>query len=867
VESVQDKIARSAASLRNGAPAEAAKLCRSILLRHPNHADALNLLGVACYQLGDSRKAVEYGERAVRLRPGAPDYQSNLSRYYLSLGRTKEAAMALEVALQLNPDHAMALFNLASLMVATGRAEEGIGRLREYVARNPNSVVAHNQLGLLLMDQMRPADAIVHLQRAVELSPNSAELHNNLGNAYQAAGRLQDALNHYIRALELKPDNPDAASNIGTVMQSLDRLEDAEQWFHEALRMRPGFFPARGNLAVLYMAQRRYAEVLPIWQQLVTEQPRSHETWNNLGNCLNELGRFDEALNAYREALRVKPNFYPALNNIANVYRQQGRLNEAITAFQQALQADPAFAEGHNNLGVALVEAGRTAEGLAALEKALQLRPDYADPRINLANYARNRGELTKAAQLLREALALKPGNAWAWNNLGCTLTDSGMIGDAIACYSKALELSPDNHQAHSNILLNLHYLPHCPPERIWQEHRNWANRHELPLAKRQSSHQNDPNPNRPLRIGYVSADFRRHSVAFFLEPAIDHHDRSQFELFCYSDVPRPDDYTERFQQAVGQGWRSLCGVNHEDFARMIRQDKIDILVDTGGHTANSRLLSFATKPAPVQVTWIGYPNTTGMHAIDYRLTDAFADPPGATEQWHTETLFRLPETFLCYRPVSETPAVVPSPVAGGAPFTFGSFNNMAKINPALVELWSRILLAAPTTRLYLKNRALGEPQAQQLLIEQFARHGVTADRLILRGQLPGMTEHLAAYGDVDLALDTYPYHGTTTTCESLWMGVPVVSLAGLTHVSRVGCSLLRHAGLGDFVATSDQDYVNKAVWLAAHWAEWVRLRETLRTRLASSPLMDERGFVQNLEHAYRTMWRAWCARSGYEFE
>ena len=860
MQSLQEKIVRSVSCLQNGDPAQAVTLCRSVLRSKPNHPEALNLLGVASFQLGDGRKAVEYGERAVRLRPSVPDFLSNLGRYYLSLGKLAEAARAIEQALHLKPDHSMAQFNLSALLIASGRDEDGVARLREYTSSHPGDPIAWNQLGLLLLELMRPAEALPALERAVELRPDSPDIRNSLGNALQSLNRPQEALAQYIRSFELRADNPDAASNIGTVMQTLDRLADAELWFQEALRSRPDFFPARGNLANLYLTQRKFDVALPMLELLAAERPNSHECWNNLGNCLMELGRFDEALEAYRRVLQVKPRFYPAHNNIANVYRRQGRLEDALVEFDLSIEENPEFAEAHNNRGVALMELGRGVEAMAAFKRAIETRPGYADPLVNQANYWRDHGRLAQSVQLLRQALGIKNNSPWTWNNLGCVLSDLGMVGDGIACYSKAIELMPDNHQAHSNLLLNMHYLPQFSPEQIADEHRRFASVHEPPVATLRRPHSNTRDPGRTIRIGYVSADFRRHSVAFFLEPVLERHDRNRFQLYCYSDVLRPDDYTERFRQLVGTGWRDLRGASHAGFAEMVRNDAVDILIDTGGHTANSRLLSLAAKPAPIQVTWIGYPDTTGLDAIDYRITDAESDPPGRTEAWHSERLVRLPETFLCYRVARGIPDVSPAPALSGKPFTFGSFNNIAKIGPATIDVWSQVLRQAKGTRLLLKNKALAETGLREWILEQFAHHAIGPERLILKSPAPGIEGHLATYSAVDLALDTFPYHGTTTTCEALWMGVPVLTLAGNAHVSRVGCSLLHNAQLDDWIATTPEEYVAKAVGLAGSWREWSGLRTQLRPRLSSSPLMDEQKFVGRLEKAYRMMWRTWCA-------
>ncbi|MFN7925449.1 MAG: tetratricopeptide repeat protein [Bryobacteraceae bacterium] len=867
--SLSKMIHRGVELLHQGRPEQAAALYRDVLERSPQNSDALHLLAVAVFQTGDARSAAGYAERAVAVEPKSADYWSNLGRYYLALDEAPRALDALGRALRLKPAHPLAHFNRALALARTGDRAAAAAELREYTQLEPRDPGGHHHLGNLIAEDGRHAEAASCFERVIALDPKIAEAHNNLGNALQAMGKFEESLGHYRRALELRPNYPEAASNLGSALHGLARLEEAEAMYRRALEMNPRSIEARGNMANLLMARGREADAVVAFRELLADAPRSAETWNNLGNALQALGHYEEAYRSFDEALRIRPAYAAVHNNIGNALRRQGRYEEALGCYERALAADPASAEAINNFAVVLQDMGRGAEAISHFERAAALRPSYADPLINLSNVWRDHGRPQRAIGYLRQALAVRPDNAYIWNNLGCSLGDQGEVPEAIECFEKALALAPSNYLAHANLLLNMHYLGRYGAERLAAAHREFSRRHEKPLAGLRRPQSNAPDPDRPLRVGYVSADFRRHSVAFFCEPLIERHDSAKYEAYCYSDVARPDAVTRRFQELTGSRWRDIRGYNHESFAQAVRADAIDILVDLAGHTANSRVLSFTLVPAPVQVTWLGYPNTTGLEAMNWRLTDAIADPPGVTDGWHSERLMRLDGGFLCFRAPAEAPAVSVLPSLSGQPFTYGSFNNMAKVNEETIETWARVLGAAPGSRLALKNRALSEPEARARVAGRFAAHGIAENRLMMSGLIEALAGHLDAYRMVDVALDTFPYHGTTTTFEALWMGVPVVSLVGDAHHSRVGASILGRLGLSEFLAADRDQYVAIAASLARPeerlGADLASLRAGLRARLQGSILTDEPGFARRVEHAYRTMWRQWCAQhKGY---
>lgn len=591
--------------------------------------------------------------------------------------------------------------------------------------------------------------------------------------------------------------------------------------------MPPLTIPQAFALAQQHHQAGRLAEAEPLYRQILAVMPRHADALHFLGMIASQTGRNDVAVELMRQSLALAPRNAVFHDNLGTVLRELGRLDEAIACSQRALALDPNEAVTHNNLGNALRDQFRLSEAISCFDRALVLRPDYPE----------------------------------AVNNRGIALAEAGRLSEALAAHRRALELKPEWPDARSSLLLNLHYFAGIDPREIAAEHRRWGDIHARPLKARIESHANDPTPERRLRIGYVSPDFRNHPVAFFIEALLARHDRLQVEVFCYANMARDDVVTARLRQHADH-WRSIAGMSDENAAALIRADRIDVLVDLAGHTADHRLLVFARKPAPVQVTWLGYCDTTGMDVMDFRMTDAHADPVGVADELHTERLVRLPCAW-CYTPQPGVPEVSPLPAAELGVVTFGCFNNLAKVNDEVLASWAEVLGRVPGSRLLLKTGALREALPRELLLERLARDGVSAERVEFSGALPTLAAHLEAYRRVDVALDPFPYHGTTTTCEALWMGVPVVTLAGAHHAARVGVSLLHAVGLEEFIARDRAKYVELAVRLGSDLARLAELRATLRERMKRSRLLDARAFARDMEAAYREMWREWCAKPG----
>ena len=585
-----------------------------------------------------------------------------------------------------------------------------------------------------------------------------------------------------------------------------------------------------------------------LYVEICRREPSKPEGWLTLGALHGRLGDPARAAECFRHAIALDGHRAGAHYNLGVALGELGRAEESLESLRRALSIEPGYTEAALLLAHGLAARARAAEAAEALRGALRHRPGDLRLLTNLGAVLQALGELTEAESCWREALRLYPGEPRLEANLVALLCAQGRVPEAASRAREALTRQPHDHRLHSNLLLTLHYLPDLDDAALYAEHRRWGERQGCGTPAARSPQPSDPD--RRLRVGYVSADFRRHSVACFLEPLLAHHDRAAVEVFCYSDVTDPDAITARFR-TLADVWRDTAALDDAALAARVRADGIDVLVDLAGHTAGGRLRAFALKPAPVQIAYLGYPDTTGLDAIDYRLTDAVADPPGA-EQRHTEALLRLPRCFLCYRPPPEAPPVADPPVLEAGRVTFGSFNHLAKINDALLDLWADLLRAVPESRLLLKNHSLTDAAVRARLHGTLRARGVDPWRVELRGHVPGLREHLAAYADLDVALDTFPYNGTTTTCEALWMGVPVVTLIGTRHAARVGPSLLAAIGHPEWAAHDPADYLRTATALAADPNGLAHTRRSLRTGLTASALCDAAALARSVEAAYR---------------
>jgi len=738
---------------------------------------------------------------------------------------------------------------------------------RQILAVQPNHAEAHHLLGVIAHQAGRDEAAVELIGRAIQLGMETAAAHSNLGEAYRRLGRLDEAIAAYRRALEINPELAAVHFNLGSALTEKGEIDGAVAALRRALQLNPDHA----------------------------------EACSNLGACLAEQGQVVAAIAEYRRALSLKPDLPEANFNLGVALTRQGQVEEAIAAYRRATELRPEHAEAHQNLGAALCDQGQLEAAVAALSRALELRPGSAEAHYNLGNALREQGRPDEAAAAYRRAIELKPDYREPQNNLANTHKAQGRLEEAIAAFRCAAECSWADAAMQSNLILTLHFVPGLEARVIQEEQARWNRRFSDPVKPFLRPHVHDRDPERRLRIGYVSADLRDHTLGRNLMPLFRRHDHRRFEVIGYAGVAHPDHLTDQIRAHADQ-WRSTVGLPDETLAEMIRQDGVDILVDLSLHTARNRLPVFAREPAPVQVSFAGYPGSTGVDGIGYRISDKYLEadagieagasemgdgnaecgvrsaeceiptqrctagsasqigdsgpdiPHSAFQIPHSERVFLI-DSFWCYDPCGMEVAVNGLPAKAGGRITFGSLNNFTKINEPVLKLWSRLMKEAAGSRLLLLSP---RGSHRQRTLETLQREGVAEDRVEFIEPRPRQ-EYLELYHQVDVMLDPFPYGGHTTSLDAMWMGVPVVSLAGAQIVSRAGLSQVSNLGLQELVAFSEDEYVRIALDLAGDLPRLAELRATLRSRMAASVLMDGERFARGIENACRAMWRQWC--------
>lgn len=812
-----------------------------------------------------------------------------LSDVHLRAGNLDQAAQLLQQILQAAPKNAAAYSSLAVIAQARNDPEAAVGLAREAARLAPKSAHCLATLGRVLRAAGRAEEAVAAYRRALKVEPARADIQVSLGIALRAAGSLDEAETAYRRAAALAPTMAEAHHNLGNLLIQRDRHDDAEACHRRALELNPRLAEAWYELGNQATRRKDLPEATACYRKAVACAPAYGKAWFALGESLARGGEDDEALAAFRKAAECQPDnaeahfhvgymlrarkdhaaaslafrtglaidseHVQALCNLSEVLRNLGERQEALACAQRALQIDPEAAQANFSIGLIMLDLDQHALAIAALERVVELLPAMAPAYANLCGANKRFGQLEKALAYAYKTLEIDPLLPEGHINLGGTLLDFARADEAILHYRRAIEIRPDHPAAIAGLCMTINYVDRADRAAVFAPHREYGERLARPLASAALPHANDRDPGRRLRVGYVSPDFRAHSVAWFIDPVLRAHDHGAIEIVGYHNHAISDAVTARIKSRCDQ-WVDVIGLSDEGFAQRVRDDRIDILVDLAGHTAGNRLEAFARKPAPVQMSWLGYLTSTGVEAIDWRITDHRVDQPGA-EQWQVEKPLRLPACYVCYGPPAEAPAVGPLP---DGPITFGSFNNLAKMSPRTIALWSAVLKAVPGSRLRVKTRPLVDAAVRASLHERFVAQGIDEERLDLLGWEAGTGDHLAQYNRIHVALDTWPYNGVTTTCEALWMGVPVVSLIGENHASRQGLTLLSAVGLPDLATGSDAEFVARAAALALDRPGLAELRAGMRTRMAASELCDAPRAARDIETAYRQAWHAWCA-------
>ncbi|GLI93826.1 tetratricopeptide repeat protein [Methylocystis echinoides] len=738
-----------------------------------------------------------------------------------SEGDLNAAELQFNKGLRIDPRH----FDLLHLLGVLALRKNEIPKSADYLARaaeqNPNDFRVFTYLCVAQLKLGALDNAFESASRAIGLKPDCAEAYLNRGYIYMCRSQFDDALNDFARAANLKRNYEDAHLNRGIALHKLNRFEDALDAYATALSINPRRSETYDNLGQTLVSLNRLEEAVASHDAAVAINPRNAIFFYNRGIALHECGRLAEALQSYSSAIDLDPFFAEARNNLGNVLQAQKRLDEAFDSYNRAITLNPHFPAPHNNLGEILREQGRFDEALESCARAIQLNPEFAE----------------------------------AYSNQADALAELGRLDEAVESYRMALSLNPRLTRAYSNMILNLNYREDSTAESIRCEARRFG---ELAASLRNHRYIQWRTQRYPskLRIGFVSGDLRNHPVGYFTQALFPRLAQSGFEMFAYPTLAAEDDLTTRIKGCF-RGWRPLVGLDDRKAAATIYADELHILLDLAGHTGMNRLPVFAYKPAPIQISWLGYCGTTGVAEMDYLLGDAIVTPE-RDENHFCEKIWRLPDAYWCFSPPSEQITPGPLPALQNKSVTFGCFNNLKKVNPRVISVWSRLLTAVPGAKLLLKAKQLSSEPTRSDIIGKFASHGVPPERLVLEGHST-RSDYLEAYNRVDIALDTFPFPGGATSLEGLWMGVPFITMKGDRFYSHNGEAIAATAGLFDWIANNEQEYVQKAIEISMKWDDLAGLRRALRDRVRVSPLFDAHRFSEQFERTLREIWEQWA--------
>jgi predicted O-linked N-acetylglucosamine transferase (SPINDLY family) len=692
-------------------------------------------------------------------------------------------------------------------------------------------------------------------QQILQVEPSQPDALHYLGVIAHQVGKIDIAVELIGKAIRANPSNPMCYINLGNALKDQGKLDAALESYQKALELQPDYADAHYNLGLVFQAQGKLDAAVASYQKALSLRKDYAEAHNNLGMVLHEQGKFGAAIEHYRHALLLQPGYAKVHSNLGTSLQSHGDLDAAVESFQKALSLQPDYADAHYNLGNAFQAQGKLDAAIESYQKSLMLKPDCAEAHYNLGNVFLLQDKLDAVIEQCRKALAINPDYAEAHSNLGFALQVQGRLDEAIEHYHKSLSNKPDLTDVHSNLLFTLNYHPDLSAEDIYRAYQEFDTQRCIPLRSAWRAHSNDRNPDRRLRVGYVSPDFRYHSCRCYLEPLLAHHDKTQVEVFAYAELSKEDDMAARYRSYV-EHWIPTKGMSDEALAQRIRDDGIDILVDLAGHTVGKRLLVFARKPAPVSVSWLGYGYTTGLSAIDYYLTDEACVPKGS-EGLFSEQPWRIATPAYVYRPTDGMGEVSSLPAQQRGYITFGTLTRSVRVNHRTIRVWSAILDAVPGSRLIMDSLNFKEPAMQERMAAKFAEHGIARERLEMGYHSPPWD----TLRGLDIGLDCFPHNSGATLFETLYMGVPYITLAGRPSVGRLGSSVLQGAGHPEWIAGSEDEYVSKAVELAGDVARLSEMRSELREQMEASPLRDEAGFTRKVEDAYRRMWKNWCEK------
>ena len=820
----------------------------------PMSALAWSVLGMALRLQG--KDALPALQKTVELAPDDAEAHLHLGNAHMDGGHPDLAMPYFMRALELAPAFAEALSRLGDVLQAQGHLKEAAECYGGALEIDPALAMAHRGKGDVLVAQQQFQSAQSSYRQALTLEPGAADIHRKLGDVHVALNRPDAALQSYAAALEMDPENAMAHGGMGNVLFRLDRNAQAAASYRSAAALPTANAAHYHGLGRSLHALGATAEAESAYRQSIALDASLAAPMLHYADLLRETRRKEPAIAIYQAVLLLEPNNIDALNNLGMALQEDGQLEAALASFRQVALLAPDNPVTHSNIAAALNDMGQRAAALESCRRAVKLGPKSTAAHVNLGTCLMEMGRLSEAVNSFETVVKLDPHQRRAYINISAALNRLGRIDQAIVHCRKALKINPDWDELHSNLLFYLTHSQDLDAAALFAEHVRYAEHFEAPLRAFWPQHTNVRDPERTLRIGFVSADLYNHAVANFITPILECLSQSrQVEIVAYANSFH-DDHVSRHLHGLFAVWRQVEKLSHAELAQLVTSDAIDILIDLSGHTGFNRLPTFARKPAPLQVSWIGYPGTTGLQAMDYYLTDRYYSPPGKLDNQFTEKLVRLPAAAP-FLPSPESPPVSTAPSIEKGYVTYGSFNRAGKLNRATIARWSTLLRLVPSAKMVLA--AMPNKHTSDMVRAWFVREGIDAKRLTFHTQT-NIRDYLALHATVDLCLDTYPYTSGTTGLHALWMGVPTLTMVGPTLPGYVTASILAHAGLTDFIAYSEDEFLRKGRKFAEDMSVLAGLRMHMRDRMTNSAIRQPTLIAKGLEVALRTMWRRWCA-------
>ncbi len=865
--SIEHLMQQGLAHHRIGKLTDAERFYRIILGVQPNHADANHNLGVLMVQNKQTVAAIPHFKLALESNPNQGQYWLSYIDALIQNGSTYEAGELLKQGRKhgLNGTAVDALAErlvlIAQFPIQSNAVKQKntktkhVKKAKRHALLQQNKVPYYEEIDKLitLFAERQYTEAILLAKSLTLRYPHHPFGWKSLGAVYKAMGRNDEALAPMKKSILLLPDDVEAHKNLGNTLKDLGRLEEAQVIYRSALLLEPECEEVHNNLGVILKDLGRLDEAEASYRYALQLKPDLAQVHYNLGVILKDLGRLDEAEASYRCALQLKPDFAQAHYNLGITLHDMKRWGEAVDAYRCSIQLKPDYAQGYLNLGASLIEMKRWDEAEASFIYALNLNSEYAEAYHNLGVIFYEQGMNDKAAKSYYQALAINPNYIESINNLGEFFITNTQFSKAEELFRKCLTIDSSFKLAWSNLLFGYNYHPNKTAEEIYAVYEEYEHKIAAPQRVHWQVHANSRDPSRRLKVGYVSPDFKEHSVSLFLEALLRNHNKNEVEIYAYAELKKEDEVTARYRGYVDH-WVATTGMTDESLVECIRKDEIDILLDLAGHTSGNRLGVFALKPAPVSITWLGFGYTTGLKAIDYYLGNKVLLPIGC-EPLFSEIPWRLDETSLVYQAKEGMGAVSTLPALGNGYITFGTLTRSVRVNHRTIRVWAQILKRLPTSKLILNSQDYGQKSMQEILSQKFAEYGITPDRLLMGYTTPPWD----VLRGIDIGLDCFPHNSGTTLVESLYMGVPYITLAGRPSVGRIGSLPLVSIGHPEWIADNEGAYIDKAVALASDFTKLAEVRSTLRQEMQNSAMMDELGFAHRLEMAYREMWRKWC--------